>query len=373
MPLSLALLGDGDRPTSRHVRQNANLLSDLLNEAIAYLDGEEAAKLVAKARKAASQDDRDGEAARLDRLFADLSSDQAIFLARALASHSMLANIGEDVAGRRRHAEADARPGDERPRTLVDAVKALVAEGKSPAELTKVLAAMNVVPVLTAHPTEVRRRSMVDRETEISRLMALRRHHLPPSMDAEIRERLFREIALMWRTRLYRPERITVKDEIRNALSIVRTSILPAVIDLYADWSQQIGEHGQMAPLLKMGSWLGGDRDGHPGVNGDTLKLALASQARVILDWYAGEVRKLWSNLAVSTAYAPVSEELLALAAQTKDPSVHRLDEPYRLALELIFDRLSAVSQKLTNQWVAFANGGPTSSPTAIRKPSSPT
>jgi phosphoenolpyruvate carboxylase len=216
---------------------------------------------------------------------------------------------------------------------------------------------MNVVPVLTAHPTEVRRRSMVDRETEISRLMALRRHHLPPSMDAEIRERLFREIALMWRTRLYRPERITVKDEIRNALSIVRTSILPAVIDLYADWSQQIGEHGQMAPLLKMGSWLGGDRDGHPGVNGDTLKLALASQARVILDWYAAEVRKLWSNLAVSTAYAPVSEELLALAAQTKDPSVHRLDEPYRLALELIFDRLTAVSQKLTNQWVAFANG----------------
>jgi phosphoenolpyruvate carboxylase len=357
MPLSLgSSLGDGDRPTSRHVRQNANLLSDLLNEAIAYLDGADAAKLVATARTAASQETPDGDAPRLDHLFADLSSDQAIFLARALASHSMLANIGEDVAGRRRHAEGDARPGDERPRTLVDAVKALVAEGKSPAELTKVLAAMNVVPVLTAHPTEVRRRSMVDRETEISRLMALRRHHLPPAMDAEIRERLFREIALMWRTRLYRPERITVKDEIRNALSIVRTSILPAVIDLYADWSQQIGEHGQMAPLLKMGSWLGGDRDGHPGVNGDTLKLAFASQARVILDWYAGEVRKLWSNLAVSTAYVPVSEEVLALAAQTKDPSVHRLDEPYRLALELIFDRLSAVSQKLTNQWVAFAN-----------------
>jgi phosphoenolpyruvate carboxylase len=160
---------------------------------------------------------------------------------------------------------------------------------------------MNVVPVLTAHPTEVRRRSMVDRETEISRLMACAATTCRPRWTPTIRERLFREIALMWRTRLYRPERITVKDEIRNALSIVRTSILPAVIDLYADWSQAIGEHGQMAPLLKMGSWLGGDRDGHPGVNGDTLKLALASQARVILDWYAGEVRKLWSNLAVST------------------------------------------------------------------------
>ncbi|MFT4251690.1 MAG: phosphoenolpyruvate carboxylase [Caulobacter sp.] len=350
-----ALSLGSDRPTSRDVRRNAGLLGDLLIEAIGYLEGEEAAGLVSKARKAASHESAEGEAPGLDHLFADLSNDQAVFLARAFASHSLLANIGEDVAGRRRHAEADAQPGDQRARTLVDAVAALKAEGKTDADLAKVFAAMNVVPVLTAHPTEVRRRSMVDRETEISRLMSLRRHHLPADLEADIRERLFREIALMWRTRLYRPERITVKDEIRNALSIVRTSILPALVDLYEEWSGKVGSHGHIAPLLKMGSWLGGDRDGHPGVNGDTLKLALSSQSRVILDWYAGEVRKLWSNLAVSTAYTPVSQELLALAAQAKDPSVHRLDEPYRLALELIFDRLTAVSQKLTNQWVAYA------------------
>jgi phosphoenolpyruvate carboxylase len=353
-----ALSIDVDRPTSQHVRKNANLLSDLLVEAIAYLEGEEAAALVARARRVASHEDvANGDAPVLDRLFSDLSTDEAVFLARAFASQSLLANIGEDVAGRRRHAEADAQPGDERPRTLVDAVKLLKSQGKTDEALAKTFGAMNVVPVLTAHPTEVRRRSMVDRETEISRLMALRRHHLPPDLEAEIRESLFREIALMWRTRLYRPERITVKDEIRNALSIVRTSILPAIIDLYGDWTGKIGQHGHLAPLLKLGSWLGGDRDGHPGVNGETLKLAFASQSRVILDWYAGEVRKLWSNLAVSTAYTPVSEELLALAAQTRDPSVHRLDEPYRLALELIFDRLTAVSQKLTGQPVAFANG----------------
>ena len=352
-----ALSLGGDRPTSRHVRQNANLLSDLLSEAIAYLEGEDAAALVTKARKASARDDESNDAPVLDHLFADLSNEQAVFLARAFASHSLLANIGEDVAGRRRHAEAAALPGDERPRTLVDAVAALKAGGKSDADIARTFAAMNVVPVLTAHPTEVRRRSMVDRETEISRLMALRRHHLPADLESDIRERLFREIALMWRTRLYRPERITVKDEIRNALSIVRTSILPAIIDLYGDWTAQIAHNAELAPLLKMGSWLGGDRDGHPGVNGDTLKLALSSQSRVILDWYAGEVRKLWSNLAISTAYTPVSDELMALAGQAKDPSVHRIDEPYRLALELVFDRLTAVSQKLTGQPVAYANG----------------
>lgn len=352
-----ALSLGGDRPTSRNVRQNANLLSDLLSEAIAYLEGEEAAALVDQARKASSGEDETGAAPNLDHLFADLSNDQAVFLARAFASHSLLANIGEDVAGRRRHAEAAAQPGDERPRSLVDAVAALKAGGKSDGDIARTFAAMNVVPVLTAHPTEVRRRSMVDRETEISRLMALRRHHLPADLESDIRERLFREIALMWRTRLYRPERITVKDEIRNALSIVRTSILPAIIDLYGDWTAQIAHNAELAPLLKMGSWLGGDRDGHPGVNGQTLKLALSSQSRVILDWYASEVRKLWSNLAISTAYAPVSAELMALAGQAKDPSVHRIDEPYRLALELVFDRLTAVSQKLTGQPVAYANG----------------
>ncbi|MBU4435725.1 MAG: phosphoenolpyruvate carboxylase [Alphaproteobacteria bacterium] len=352
-----ALSLGGDRPTSRHVRQNAALLSELLSEAIAYLEGDEAAALVAKARKDAFQEGDTGDAPVLDHLFADLSNHQALFLARAFASHSLLANIGEDVAGRRRHAEADAQPGDERPRTLVDAVKVLKAGGKTDADIAKIFAAMNVVPVLTAHPTEVRRRSMVDRETEITRLMALRRHHLPADLESDIRERLFREIALVWRTRLYRPERITVKDEIRNALSIVRTSILPAIIDLYGDWTAQIAHNGELAPLLKMGSWLGGDRDGHPGVNGETLKLALSSQSRVILDWYAAEVRKLWSNLAISTAYTPVSDELLALAAQAKDPSVHRTDEPYRLVLELVFDRLTAVSQKLTGQPVAYATG----------------
>jgi hypothetical protein len=299
------------------VRQNANLLSDLLNEAIGYLDGEDAAKLVATARKRRLAGGPPTARPRvLDRLFADLSSDQAIFLARALASHSMLANIGEDVAGRRRHAEADAgsgrraapHPGRRRQGAgRRGQVAGRADQGPGRHERG---AGADRPPDRGAPPQHGRPR---DRD------LAPDGPAPPPpaaAMDAEIRERLFREIALMWRTRLYRPERITVKDEIRNALSIVRTSILPAVIDLYADWSQQIGEHGQMAPLLKMGSWLGGDRDGHPGVNGDTLKLALASQARVILDWYAAEVRKLWSNLAVSTAYAPVSEELLALAGQ---------------------------------------------------------
>jgi phosphoenolpyruvate carboxylase len=327
-------------PTSRHVGQNVRFLGDLLAQAIAYLDGEDVARLVETARKAAEEG---GEAPHLGFLFSALTPAEASLLARAFACASMLANIGEDVAGRRREAEAESL---DKAATLPAVVKSL---GAAAAEALK---SLNVVPVLTAHPTEVRRRALVERQSEIARLMSLRRHHLPPDLDARMREDLFREVAMLWRTRLYRPEKITVADEIRNALSIVRTAILPALIELYERWDEDLGELG---PVLRLGTWLGGDRDGHPGVGADTLALALRSQARLILDHYAGEVRRLWSDLAVSTAYGAVSDDLKALALQTDAPSVHRLDEPYRLAFERIFDRLCATSQKLTGALVAYA------------------
>lgn len=341
-PLSLRIPLSGSGQTSRHVRANVSLMDALLDEAIRYLDGEEAGDLVAAARKAASEG---GSNPHLDFLFSAVKADEAMLLARAFTCHSMLANIGEDVAGRRRDAEAD---GSGAPSTVAAALDRLVLDAGA-------LSDLDVVPVLTAHPTEVRRRALVDRETEISRLMALRRHSLPPDLDARIREGLFREVALLWRTRLHRPVKITVADEIRNALSIVRTSMLPALVDVYAGWSETLAPKGDLPPLLRLGSWLGGDRDGHPGVTGETLDLALRSQARVTLDFYAGEVRRLWGDLAISDRYAGATEALLTLARRSNDESPHRADEPYRLALEYIFDRLSATSQKLTGQPVAFA------------------
>ena len=346
-PTILQIPRSASGPTSRHVRQNVRLMDDLLMEAIRYLDGEDVAALVGSARKAAAEG---GDAPHLGFLFNAVTPDEAMLLSRAFACHSMLANIGEDVAGRRRQAEEEGRSGAAR--TVVAALESLGLTADA-------LADLNVVPVLTAHPTEVRRRALVEREAEISRLMSLRRHHLPADLDARIREGLFREVALLWRTRLHRPEKITVRDEIRNALSIVRTSMLPALIDLYESWSETIGEGGDVPPMLKLGSWLGGDRDGHPGVTGETLKLALGAQARVILDLYSAEVRRLWSDLAISDVYEGASEALLTLARASDDASVHRADEPYRLALEVMFDRLCATSLKLTGSMVAFATSDP--------------
>ena len=326
-----------DTPTTSPERGAApavHYLEALLEDVIRYLDGEDAAALVKRAREVAGQDDE----AALEALFSSLRSDQAVYLARAFTCASMLSNLGEDVAERRlTEREAEAAPGD-LPRTLIEAADRVGARTAA-----RIVPAMAVSPVLTAHPTEVRRRAVVEREAEIARLMSLRDGGLSDRAEARLREDLFREVALLWKARMHRPQRITPADEIRNSLAIVRRSILPAMSEIYDGWS----EHFEAATPLTLGSWLGGDRDGHPGVSGETLKLALRSQARLILNHYSDEVRRLWFDMAVTAELAPASEGVMALASASPDPSVHRQDEPYRQGLQEIWERLSATADRI--------------------------
>ncbi len=310
----------------------AALLEGLLTEAIAEADGPDAVALIARVQA--------GEAS-----LKDLGAPQAEFVARALTCRSLLLSIAEDAAGRRRGAEAEAMDTTDPLRSLHAAVEAVrAAGGPTP---RKALDGLDVTPVFTAHPTEVRRRAVVEREFEISRLILGARHRLTPAQETRYREDLYREIALLWRMRLHRPERIAVADEIRNALAIVRDSVLPALAELYETWSRELGAVLPDHPVLRLGSWIGGDRDGHPGVDGDTLRLALRSNARVILNHYSDEVRALWFDLAISSSLSPVSTDLQALADSGQDISPHRRDEPYRLALEHVWERLSATANLL--------------------------
>ncbi len=307
-------------------------LESLLEDVIRYLDGDDAAALVKRAQGVAQADDEEA----LEALFHGLRTDQAVYLARAFTCACMLLNLGEDVAGRRLAAEAG--PGD-LPATLAQAAERVGAKAAA-----RIVPRMAVSPVLTAHPTEVRRRAVVEREAEIAELMARRADpDLTPGEAKRVNENLFRAMCLLWKARMHRPERITPADEIRNTLAIVRRSILPALSEIYDGWSEQF----ETATPLTLGSWLGGDRDGHPGVSGETLKLALRSQARLILNHYSDEVRALWFDMAVTEELSPVSPGVMALADATPTPSAHRQDEPYRDALQEIWDRLAATADKL--------------------------
>ncbi len=330
------------------VRRNVRLLHDTQVEAIRYLDGESCAALVERIRNAA----RGGRQNDLDGLFSDLSHDEAAYLARAFSCGSMLANIGEDAALRRRGVEIDDGVTAEAPETLPSAIAALKAAGVTVD--AGMLARMNLVPVLTAHPSEMRRRSVVDREAEIGRLMDRQDRGQSRDAEARLKAALFREVALLWKTRQHRPEKITVTDEIGNALDVVARSILPAMMELYESWGVElpklgVGEEGRLPPLLRLGSWLGGDRDGHPGVGAQTLLTALRGQAKVLLDHYLRELAALWQDLAISSDYIRVSDalETLAAAGALADPSAHRRDEPYRLAIVAIVSRIEATQVRL--------------------------
>ena len=340
MPDSAPL--SADVSTTRSVRQNMRLLSAVLDDAIRHLEGEEAGARVAAARALAIRASLSGDSSPLKELAAGLDADGAVFLARAFALDAALGDIAEDVTGRRRFAETQAHPGagDAAPATLPEALRSLGRDGP------EALDALHVVPVLTAHPTEMRRRSVADREVELTRLMALRRHHLPRDLDRRLREALFREIALLWLTRLNRPDRITVGDEVRNMLEVVRRALLPALEELFDSWAEALDPPAPPT-VLTLGSWIGGDRDGHPGVDGDTLRAALEAQSSLILGRYVGLAAQLRDDLSLSTTLVPASPQVLGLAERAGDTSVHRADEPYRAVFIGVHARLLATLHAL--------------------------
>ncbi|MES1200196.1 MAG: phosphoenolpyruvate carboxylase [Pseudomonadota bacterium] len=316
------------------VQQQVRLLEKLLREAILYLDGQDGEALYDRALKAHPED------------LSKLATHEAMYAARALACLSTFSNIAEDVVGRRRTADLVLASDEQRPRHLAGAAAWLKRHGHDKAELDALLENMHVAPVLTAHPTEMRRRSVMEREHELARLLGLI-HNAGRSPHPELRDELFRTIAILWKTRLHRPDRIMVEDEIDNTLSFVKRAILPAMAALYGDWARDFEEPSPFPIVLSLGTWIGGDRDGHPHVNDITLRQALRFSSQIIIDFYLNEINKLGAELTINASLAHVSEDLLELARRSHESAIQRADEPYRRALVLIRQRLQATRARL--------------------------
>ncbi|MEA5097709.1 MAG: phosphoenolpyruvate carboxylase, partial [Burkholderiaceae bacterium] len=208
----------------------------------------------------------------------------------------------------------------------------------------------------TAHPTEVQRKSTLDAEREIARLLTERDHMQTPKERNENTQQLYARIATLWQTRMLRYSRLTVADEINNALSFYQTTFLRELPALYDAVEHEVAEHFPVegkdsefpsSTYVLMGSWIGGDRDGNPNVNADTMRQALIRQSTVILDFYMEEIHELGAELSMSALLAGVSPELLALANASSDNSPHRVDEHYRRALIGIYSRLAATAREL--------------------------
>lgn len=348
-----------DQPLKEDIRFLGRLLGDVLREQ----EGAAAFETVETIRQTAVRFRRDGDRQaeqELDRLLKTLSRDQTTSVVRAFSYFSHLANIAEDQHHNRRrrvHALAGSPP---QPGSLLRALLSAADEGLSGEALRRFFDAALIVPVLTAHPTEVQRKSILDAQREIARLLAER----DAPLTARERERnttlLRAHVTKLWQTRMLRTTRLMVADEIENALSYYQTTFLREIPSLYRELEEDVatvfprrgarGEPATLPAFFQMGSWIGGDRDGNPFVTAQTLRHAARRQASVILTWYLDEIHALGAELSMSTSLVDVSAELLALAARSPDHSEHRADEPYRRALIGVYARLAATCRELTGE-----------------------
>src|ERR1019366_2480861 len=233
--------------------------------------------------------------------------------------------------------------------TLASTLAFLNAQGVSSAQAAALLERALIVPVLTAHPTEVMRKSMLDHRNCIADLMRQRDTGASETPEGEvIVVGIAVQIALLWQTRALRRERLYVADEVDVALTYLRDVFLPVVPILYARWERLLGH--RPPSFLRLGSWIGGDRDGNPHVTADSLHWALSRAAQTLLLDYLVQLNAIGKELSVSSELASVSEPVNQLAMRSGDTNPGRADEPYRRAITGIYARLAATYQMISSR-----------------------
>lgn len=361
------------------LREDIRFLGRLLGNVVREQEGEGEFSTVEEVRRCAVRFRRGGdpdEGRQLRAMLSALSDELAVSVVRAFSFFSHLANVAEDRHHNRRrrfHTLAGSPPP---PGTLAHAFERI---GQSQADAREALLGFfeqaSITPVLTAHPTEVQRKSILDAQHAIARLVAERDAHLSAAERTRNEMLLHVQVTTLWQTRMLRTTRLSVVDEIDNALSYYRSTFLEEIPALYADLEQWLGldasgdlghaaghqageeeskaradgrrDSDRLASFLRMGSWIGGDRDGNPNVDAATLASALERQAAVAFSHYAQQIHLLGAELSLSDTLGASSPALRELAESSPDRSEHRRDELYRRALIGIYARLAATAQAL--------------------------
>ncbi|MBK7546502.1 MAG: phosphoenolpyruvate carboxylase [Rhodoferax sp.] len=349
---------NNERPLVEDIRFLGRILGDVIREQ----EGDAAFELIESIRKlsVAFRRDADHEADKaLKKLLKGLSGEQTVSVIRAFTYFSHLANLAEDRHHIRRRAIHE-RAGDTQEGSIEVALSRLRWAGISTKTISSTLARSHVSPVLTAHPTEVQRKSILDAERDIAHLLTERdeirlraltcdpaKDMLTPRELAANEAHMRARVMQLWQTRLLRFTKLTVADEIENALSYYESTFLREIPKLYAELEHALGQQ-PVHSFLRMGQWIGGDRDGNPNVSAQTLEYALRRQAEVALRHYLTEVHYLGSELSVSAMLVGCSAPMQALAERSPDTNEHRRDEPYRRALTGVYARLAATLKELT-------------------------
>jgi phosphoenolpyruvate carboxylase len=339
------------------LRADIRLLGRMLGDTVREQDGADVFDIVERIRQASIRFHRDNEIGarrELEATLDSLDSAQTLSIVRAFSYFSHLANIAEDQHHIRRNRAHVRMKSEPRPGALPHAFKRAAEAGIDPAELRAFFDHALISPVLTAHPTEVRRKSTLTREIEIARLIDAR-HALEGDETALARndEELRRVILILWRTNMLRLTRLRVIDEVANGLSYYDYTFFSELPRIYFAIEDELARQTpadagkRIASFLRVGSWIGGDRDGNPYVTAEVLGETMRLQSAAALNHYLEELHELGGELSMSDGLVPVSPELSALADRSTDTSSTRRDEPYRRAIAGIYSRLAKTAREL--------------------------
>src|SRR3954451_7658451 len=342
-----------DRADEAPLRDDIRLLGRVLGEVIGEQAGADILELVESTRVEAfrirrSEVDRAGLAERL----AGLDIRSANHVIRAFSHFSLLANLAEDIHHERRRRFHLREGSPPQKGSLAATLAVLDRAGPDADTVARELAGALVSPVVTAHPAEVRRRTISRVQRQVVDLIRQRDRSAPGEVDdAEWSARLWRAVLTLWQTALLRLSRLRLSDEIDEALRYYELSLFEVIPAINAELRRALTERWADAgllerPMLQAGSWIGGDRDGNPYVTADALRRATTRQAETALGYYLSELEALRVELSVSDRLVRPTDERYALAEASGDDSPFRADEPYRRALNGIHDRVTATLKR---------------------------
>lgn len=324
------------------VQEEVLILTELLEDITKNMLAPETFEKIMQLKELSTQEDYQG----LNRLVTSLSNDEMVYISRYFSILPLLINISEDVdlayeINHQNNIDQDYLG------KLSTTIK-LVAEKENAVEI---LEHLNVVPVLTAHPTQVQRKSMLDLTNHIHSLL---RKYRDVKLGLINKDKWYndlrRYIEIIMQTDMIREKKLKVTNEITNAMEYYNSSFLKAIPHLTTEYKRLAQAHGlnlKQAKPITMGMWIGGDRDGNPFVTAKTLKQSALTQCEVIMNYYDKKIYQLYREFSLSTSIVNVSKQVREMARQSKDNSIYREKELYRRALFDIQSKIQATKTYL--------------------------
>ncbi|EGR94371.1 phosphoenolpyruvate carboxylase [Streptococcus oralis] len=324
------------------VQEEVLILTELLEDITKNMLAPETFDKIMQLKDLSTSEDYQG----LNKLVTSLSNEEMIYISRYFSILPLLINISEDVdlafeINHQNNVDQDYLG------KLSTTIK-MVAEKENAAAI---LEQLNVVPVLTAHPTQVQRKSMLDLTNHIHTLL---RKYRDVKLGLINKEKwhtdLRRYIEIIMQTDMIREKKLKVTNEITNVMEYYQSSFLNAVPRLTAEYKKLAKEQGielQHPKPITMGMWIGGDRDGNPFVTAETLNKSALTQCEVIMNYYDEKIYNLYREFSLSTSIVNVSDKVREMALKSQDNSIYREKELYRRALFDIQAKMQATKTYL--------------------------